>query len=160
MSKISRKILFSFAFVVLLAAGFIRDFFMLNVNHVLYHLTKGFPNVSPDSFHFLEQWSIPQIMTLKWFLTIIFFLFFWLVSYAVLKLYFIEKGQKVNVISYIYMGLFAIAGILYVVGYLFGLSKSMYHIVRTLTGLTHTFLPAMVAFLFLRYFPQEKSTTK
>jgi len=159
MNKRSSKILFYLALAALLAAGFIRDYFMLNVNHVLYHLTKGIWNVAPESFHFLEEWSISEIMTLKWVLTIVFFLFFWFISYAVLKLYFYEKDRSVAVISYIYIGLFVLAGLLYAFGILSGLSKSMYHIVRTLTGLTHTFLPAMVAFLFLRYFPNEKSTS-
>lgn len=149
-----------FAFVILLllllASGFIRDFFMININHVLNHLVKGYENFAYSSFYFLEKWTVKEIMILKWGLTIFFSIYFGLLSYFTLASYFQETKRVLRSISAVFIGLIGIAGLLFLVGKMSGIDKSMYHVVRTLTGLTHSFLPAMVVFLYLKYFPEEK----
>ena len=140
--------------ILLIGGGFLRDFFMLNINHVLKHLELGYANYAHEFFGFMTDWTVRQIMISKWVLTIIFYLYFWLVSYKVLKAYF-GPDQNVSAISYVFMALFVLAGTLYMVGMLFGIKASIYHIVRTLMGLTHSFMPAMVVFLYIKYFPKE-----
>ena len=150
-----QKVIFISLLILLVVSGFLKDFFMLNINHVLKHLEKGIVDYAYPSFYFLEKWSTGEIMTLKWVLTLFFFLYFWLLSYGVLRAYFQPIGKKVNAISYIYIALLFIAGFFYIISYLIGVEKSMYHVVRTLTGLAHSFIPAMIVFLYLKYFPEE-----
>lgn len=152
--KLKYKILFGIFLIVLISSGFLRDFLMLNINHVLKHLQQDIANYAYPSFDFLEVWSIKEIIYLKWFFTVAFFFYFWLISYIVLKLYF--NFSNVKAISIVYIGLIVVAGILFVFGLLSGMHKTMYHLVRTLTGLTHSFLPAMIVFLYLKYFPRPQ----
>ena len=155
MKSNQQKVIFISLLILLVVSGFLKDFFMLNINHVLKHLEKGIVDYAYPSFYFLEKWSIGEIMTLKWVLTLFFFFYFWLLSYGVLRAYFQPIGKKVNAISYIYIALLFIAGFFYIISYLIGVEKSMYHVVRTLTGLAHSFIPAMIVFLYLKYFPEE-----
>lgn len=151
--SIKRKITFFFFLILLIGSGFLRDFFMININHVLKHLEQDIANYAYSSFRFLENWSIKEIGNLKWTLTILFFFYFWGVSYAFLKSYF--SPLNVKAISQTYISLIVLAGILYLFGMISGLGETMYHIVRTITGLTHSFMPTMVVFLYLKYFPKD-----
>ena len=141
--------------LILLFSGFIRDYCMININHVLKHLTDGIYDYAMPSFYFLENWSIGDIIKLKWFLTVFFFVYFWLISFVTLYIYF-KPNTSIKAISYVYAALICLAGAFYLIGWLFSIKDTMYHVVRTLTGLTHSFMPAMVVFLFLKYFPTQK----
>ncbi|MFK8037029.1 MAG: hypothetical protein AB8B74_01970 [Crocinitomicaceae bacterium] len=120
---------------------------------MLKHLEQGIANYAYPSFQILETWSVSEIVKLKWVLTILFFFYFWGVSYGLLKVYF--RPLNVKAISQTFLSLILLAGILFTFGKISGLDKSMYHIVRTITGLTHSFMPAMVVFLYLKYFPKD-----
>ncbi len=155
---IRQKVRLTIFLILLIGGGFLRDFFMLNVNHVLKHIQLGYPNYAYRFFSFMDDWTIQEIIVLKWILTIVFFFYFWWVSYVVLKTYF-GKNRNVRPISYAFLTLFLLAGTLYFFGKIFDIEKSIYHIVRTLTGLTHSFMPAMVVFLYLKYFLQQNNDT-
>ena len=146
--------------ILLVSSGFIKDFCMLNINHVLKFLQNGINDYAYPSFFFLEKWTVREILILKWVLTIFFFFYFWLVSYGVLYSYFNPKGKRIKTISYVYIALFSLAGLFYTTGFIIGIDKSMYHVVRTLTGLTHSFMPAMIVFLYLKYFPENNTLAK
>ncbi len=150
------KFVFYFLIACIVASGFLQDFFMKNINLVLKHLTTGSTNYSVPLFYFLEKWSVSQIMVLKWILTIFWMLYFWAFSFFTLRIYFKPKGVRVHAINYVYLVLLGLAAGLYFVGMIFGVNYTMYHIVRTLTGLTNSFMPVLIVFLFLNYFPAEK----
>ena len=140
--------------LLLVSSGFIKDFFMLNINHVLKHLQKGIADYAYPGFHFLENWTVKEILILKWGFTLFFFFYFWLISFYTLKLYLKPNSKEVNAITYVYVALFVLAGGLYTIGILTGIDKSMYHVVRTITGLAHSFMPTMVVYLYIKYFPK------
>lgn len=150
--SLKRRIALSLFLILLIGSGFLRDFFMININHVLKHLEQGIANYAYSSFIFLENWTISEVVNLKWALTILFFFYFWGVSYALLKTYF--SPLNVKAISQTYISLIFLAGLLYTFGMVSGIDKSMYHVVRTITGLTHSFMPTMIVFLYLKYFPK------
>nr|WP_146239093.1 hypothetical protein [Putridiphycobacter roseus] len=128
---------------------------MKNINLVLKHITTGLTNYSVPLFYPLEDWTVAQIYLLKWVLTIFWMIYFWTLSFFTLRVYFKPRGISVRAINYVYLILFGLAGILYVTGWVFGIGNTMYHIVRTLTGLTNSFMPVLIVFLFLNYFPKE-----
>lgn len=149
-----RKLSLILLVIFLLFSGFIRDFVMMNINHVVKHLTTGAPNFSVPWFYGLAEWPLRHLMLLKWGLTVVFFLYFWWLSRLVLRQYFTSDKDRVGKsISVVYLALFTVSGLLYGVGFVLGVDKTIYPIVRTLMGLSHSFIPVMVVFLYQKYFP-------
>jgi len=141
---------------LLLFSGFLRDYIMQNINHVLKFLTTNSPNFSVEAFYFLENWTVEDIVALKWGLTIVFLIYFWAISYTFIRVYFINKQKAGKSITILYLAILLISGLLYGFGKISGFNEEMYPIVRTLTGLSHSFMPAMLVFLYLKYIPEQK----
>ncbi len=152
-----RKISVFLLVLLLLGSGFFRDFVMVNINHVLKHLTEGAPNFSTPSFYGLLDWKVSEINQLKWTLTILFLVYFWLISAWLMKVYFTNRVRTaIQTITILYAALLGLSGALYIVGAGLGLAKTIYPVVRTLTGISHSFIPAMLAFLYLKYLPEQQ----
>ena len=152
MSKKTSAILLSIGAVLL---GFLREYLFSNINWVYLTLTNGRMNGARDEFMFLVEWSPSEILTLKWVLTLIFSILFFLVTYVVIKIYFQDKSFNQTVI-FLFAALFIISGLLFVTGKITGTSGILYGPVRTVMGMEQSFIPLMILFVLFKFLPQIK----
>ncbi len=150
-----RKLFISSLVILLLLSGFLRDFVMMNINHVLKHLTSHVPNFSTPLFYPLEDWTVAQIMVLKWGLTVFFFFYFWAISFTFMINYFPKHRPAGRSVTIVYIALIAISGLLYAGAMVLDIDKTIYPVVRTLMGISHSFIPSMLIFLYLKYLPEK-----
>ena len=142
--------------MLLLLSGFLREFTMININTVLKSITTYGPDYSVDLFNFLESWSVNDIIKLKWGLTVVFMIHFWAITWLLLRTYFNTNNKAAGKsVTYVYTGIFLLSGVLYIAGMVFGTQKEIYPVVRTLTGISHSFIPAILIFLYLKYLPKQ-----
>ncbi|MBD3636712.1 MAG: hypothetical protein HUJ25_05165 [Crocinitomicaceae bacterium] len=145
------KIIFLSSIIVLL--GFLREYLFVNINWI--HLTKTIArrNAARDEFNFLLDWTVGEIVILKWVLTIIFVALFTSLTWIIIRLAF---GNKLyNKITLLVFGaLLVISGILYVPYVLAGYPIELYAVIRTLMGLAQSFMPLMLLAIVFKFLPQ------
>jgi len=138
------------------ALGFLRDYLFYNINWIYLTLVNGRANSARPEFYALLEWSPDEIIRLKWLLTILFYALF-----AGLTCYFIyhyfKKIEYLKISVFLYLGIFLVSGILYSLGYISGLNKELYPIIRTLMGVAQSFMPLMVLFVIFKFYPQIES---
>ena len=71
--------------IIIVLSGFGRDFIMVNINLVIKHLFLGAPNYSQSFFDPLLNWSWNDLNRLKWLLTIVFTIYFYGITYFLIK---------------------------------------------------------------------------
>ena len=151
MSRRSRLFLLTLGIVLL---GFLRGYLFANINWIYKTITVGRMNQARHEFYFLLEWSPSAILVLKWVLTILFFSLFGFLSYVIINVAF--KNKQYNKITLLlYLGLLILAGFLYIIGYLFGISSEIYHIIRTIMGMGQSFMPLMILFILFKFLPQK-----
>ncbi|NOQ73572.1 MAG: hypothetical protein GQ574_16320 [Crocinitomix sp.] len=153
MSKKASAILLSAGIVLL---GFLRGYLFDNINWVYLTLTNGRMNSARDEFMFLVEWTPAEINTLKWILTIIFTILFFLLTLWTVKVYFNKKSFN-QIVIFLFVALFCIAGFLFVVGKISGYSDMLYGPIRTIMGMVQSFIPLMILFVLFKFLPQIKS---
>ncbi len=145
--------------LTLILSGFFRDHLMININHVIKHLTVHRQNFSTPFFYPLANWELSSINVLKWSLTILFFIYFWAITYWLIRIIFKNKHSSFKAVTIIYTCLFSASGILYMGAGLFGYDKEIYPVVRTMMGISHSFVPAMLVYLYLKYLLGNTTTS-
>ena len=113
-------------------------------------------NSARNEFMFLVEWTPSEILTLKWGLTLIFSVLFFLITYFIIKIYFQNKSFNQTVI-FLFVSLFTIAGVLFVTGKITGSSNELYGPIRTIMGMVQSFTPLMILFVLFKFLPQLKS---
>jgi hypothetical protein len=141
--------------VVALLSGFLRQYVMVNINWVLKHLTLGAPNYSQSEFSFLLSWSPKEINFLKWGLTVMWSFYFFGITCLGVRYIFPNRSDLLKVTYRGYSGLIAIAGMIYVVGYLSSGVVNVYDAVRALMGIAQSFIPLMVFYLVFKFMLNE-----
>ena len=138
------------AFIVTL--GFIRDYIFHNINWVYKTLTTNRQLQARKEFHFLMEWNAYEILTLKWTLTILFYLLFFFLTYFTLRLAF--KNQSYNRITIgVFISLFLISGLLYSIGYIGGVQAQLYGSILTLMQMAQSFIPLMILGVLYKFIP-------
>lgn len=142
--------------LLIILSGFGREYIMVNINWVIKHLTLGAPNYSQSFFSPLIKWKVTDINNLKWLLTILFTLYFFVLTFLLIKLLYPtnKKYHKITVLSYSMIVL--TSAFVYIVGYLLGFSNELYPTVRTLMGIGQSFIPLMIFYLLFRFIPKLK----
>lgn len=152
----SKKLKTWLLLITIILAGFAREYLFANINWIYKTLTEDRMNQARKEFYFLLEWSPKQIELLKWFLTVLFFAVFALISVAIVKLVFNNKlYNKITLLAF--FAILASSGFLLIIGYIFGISDSIYNITRTLMGIGQSFMPLMILFVTFKFLPQKTS---
>lgn len=151
----SKKIKIGIIVAVIILSGFGRDYIMVNINWIIKHLTLGAPNYAQTFFNPLLNWKVSDLMLLKWVLTLVFTLYFFSLTYFSIKLIFKTSSIGVQYVKGFYLLLIFISFVLYGVGYMFNVQQAIYPTVRTLMGVLQSFIPLMLIYLFIRFFPEN-----
>lgn len=150
------KILITFLVVITVLSGFGREYVMKNINWVLKYLTQGGANYAQSEFNFLTHWNVSELNTLKWCLTIFFTLYFFLLTYIIIKKLFPhERKYQILTIGF-YIVILVLSGLVYLIGWVFGLLNEVYHVTRALMGVAQSFIPLMISYLLFRFISNEK----
>ena len=153
MSKKLSIILLTIGIIIL---GFIRGYLFGNINWIYKTLTVNRPNAARHEFYFLLEWDPSSIVILKWILTLLFFFLFGLFTYLIVSVIFKNKLYN-KIVIFMYLGMFAISTALYLVGLLFNSSMEFYHLVRTVMGISQSFMPLMILVIIIKFLPQAST---
>ena len=153
MSPKTKAILLTIGIVLL---GFFREYLFININWIYLTLVNGRMNQALDEFHFLLSWSPSELILLKWGLTALFTVWFFALTWWIIKLVFNEKNYTKSV-GYLYLAIIGIAGILLVLGKMTHQYTSLYGAIHNLMSLAQSFMPLMMLFVLFTFFKREKS---
>ncbi len=151
----SKKVKIALLITVTVFSGFGRDYIMVNINWIIKHLTLEAPNYAQTFFNPLLKWKVSDLILLKWVLTFMFVTYFFSLTYFTINQLFNKNKVNLNYVSGFYGFLIIISIILYGVGYLFNIQQAIYPTVRTIMGILQSFVPLMIIYLFIRFFPKS-----
>lgn len=150
-------ILVIFAFL-----GFSREFLFVNINNQLYKLYYNNPSIIiPDSLKFIESFEYRTLYYLKYPLTLIYFLAYFLTTYFSVRIMINHKKYTIWVI-YIYALLLILAGITMAYNYFINqdLGGEEYTFSRWLMGIAQSPLVAFFIIaagtLYQKFQPETK----
>ena len=140
----------------IIVLGFIRDYLFENINWVyLTHTTQRRNQARPE-FHFLLDWTPDQILNLKWFGTVLFYLLFLGLTLLIIHLAF--KNRTFNFITLgMFAGLFGISGLLYIAGWVSGYGNQLYGAIHTIMMIAQSFVPLMILAILFNFLPSSQS---
>ena len=151
----NKKRIIIFLVICIILSGFGREYMMKNINWVVKYLTHGGGFWAQSMFKPLLSWSLKELTILKWGLTLLFTLYFYALTFALVKLIFNNKYySKLTTLTFI--TIFLISFVVYVFGYLINDIQVIYPTVRNLMGLLQSFIPFMVLYLLFKFIPQKK----
>lgn len=136
MKRSPKKYIFLLLIVcILLLLGYYRDFVFRTINTLLQAKDYDAVFTSPPTLQFLDHYTYPGLIRMKWALTLLFTLVYWGISLFAIKIVFDEKKYNRIAIG-VYAVILLIAGLLMLAGYVFdALSGSMYEPARYLMDL-------------------------
>ena len=152
--KVSKKIKLGILIPSIVILGFIRDYFFVNINWVYLTLTINRKNAARPEFYGLLEWSVDEILILKWFLTILFFLIYLGMTLWIIHIGFKKRAYNITTLI-LYAGIFAISGFLYVIGWATGTGGELYAVIHWLMSLTQSFFPLMILGIIFKFLPHS-----
>lgn len=147
-----KKLTLALFIMAVFALGYLRNFIFVTINAqasaVYYHDTRPVLN---GFMRFTTQLGYSSLIQLKWFLTILFFLLFFLFSVAIIYLFFKEKLYlKICLVSYGF--LLAAAGFITVAGMAaHSFSGHAYNIARNIMHITQSPFTVLLLLAFSYY---------
>lgn len=127
----------------MIVLGFAENFVFVHVNEHLYHLyfSTEFSRMS-DKLSMLRSWSYDDLMWLKWGMTILSTILYFLITIAALKLIFNRKKYIMYTV-YLFVGVIGISFILYMGGSVIGFPNEGYRLSRFAMGFLTSPIPLM-----------------
>jgi hypothetical protein len=153
--KNKKSVFLLVALIVL--SGFGREFIMKNINWVVKYLTQGGGYWAQEMFDPLLGWSLDELSSLKWVLTICFSLYFYGLTLTIVRLRFPKNKYLSRITTVTFLSLILISFILIMIGWLANSLDMLYPIARNLMGVVQSFLPLMILFLTFKFLPQKKA---
>lgn len=158
----NKKIKIILLIILFLALGFLRENFFKNINAQIIALSNQ-SEVSELSFwlSFLNAFSVPALLKIKWGATILFAGIFLLLTIITCRTLFDNKLSLYLPIL-IYGGVFLISFLSIGMGKIFSsLEASSYYFSRWLMGSAQSpLLPGMICILIYYYITQQKASTQ
>lgn len=151
----SKKIKIGLSITTVVLLGFLRDYLFYNINWVYLTLVNNRMNQARKEFYFLLDWSPAEINVLKFFLTGIFILLFFIFTTLTLKLLQgIQWNNRILIGTFLIPGLCAV--ILAGIGKLTGTYHELYGAIHTLMSFIQSFLPLMILGLLFSFLTGAK----
>ena len=152
----SKKVKVGIGIILVILLGFLRDYLFYNINWIYLTLVNNRMNQARDEFHFLLSWSPAKINVLKFILTGIFILLFYLITALTLKwLVHLKWNNKILLGVFIIPA--TIALILAGIGKLTGSYTELYGAIHSLMTFIQSFLPLMLLALVFLFLPAERA---
>jgi len=140
---------------LLFLLGWLRDYFFLNMNDQLYKLYfAGYEFRLPPPLRWMERFSYMHLYYLKYILTIIFSVLYFLLTWFGLRVFFPERKRLLKEMVVVFLSLGLIAGLPLVISQFGGSFRAVYGFSRMVIGIIHSPLIFMLAFPAM--FLQEK----
>ena len=148
LTKNKKKLLFgSILIVLVIYLGFVRDSLFININYIIDEL---YFNQEVFHYHTMYRFLVPLgvegLMRLKWILTFVFMLLNYGLSLLILKQLLLDSGKVMKLLSWGYVVLFVISGILFILSKLLGFSELGYTLARRFMGVLQSPVPLMLVF--------------
>ena len=125
--------------------GFLRDSIFININYIIDQIYYNSEIVYYHSmYEFLVPLGVGGLMKLKWILTFVFALANFALSYGILKNLFINSRSSISLLSWGYVFLFILSGLLFLLGKLIGDGELGYTLSRRFMGVLQSPVPLMV----------------
>lgn len=138
--------LFLFLLVFL---GYVREYVFVSVNlkiQQVYYKSNENIHLIPLWTKRLNSFSYTELLNLKWILTFVFILLFWLIGFTLFKTFKFDKNQ-IKLYSIALIGLMIVSLLFYFVGdAIFNKVHIGYHIARNITGFLQSPLPILICF--------------
>ncbi len=151
----SRKIKLYIAIPGIILLGFIRDYFFININWIYLTLTGERRNQARPEFNSLLEWLPGEILSLKWILTILFYLLFLGMTLLIIHIGFKKRAYNITTLL-MFAGLFIVSGILFVFGWLTGFGQELYGAIHTIMMLAQSFIPLMILSIIFKFLPNTE----
>lgn len=143
------------AIIALLILGFYRDFLFKNMNALLQAWDNDMDYSMPISLHFFENLEYTTIMNLKWVFTLVFSLFYLLVSFITIK-YMFQNKKYLRLTFGAYLILISISSVFIFIGMAFeNTSDKMYEFAHYLMGITQSPILLMILIPVFKLFEKE-----
>ena len=137
------KIALTVAVLLLLALGYLEQFLFENVNEHLVHLYYNTDESRmSDKLSVLFAWSYDDLMWLKWGMTILSTVLYFLATIAILRLIF-NNRKYITYAFYIYAAVTVLSFILYMGGSIIGYPNEGYRLSRFAMGIVTSPVPLM-----------------
>ena len=130
--------------IAILAMGSFREVIFVSINNqIAYESGSIESNFLVSYLSFLENYSSRTLIILKWALTMLFTLSFWLLGYWALKKVF-KRRMAAHYYTGLYIIFFGLAGLIYLLGALFNLEATAYDLSRGIMGGLQSPLPLII----------------
>ncbi|MFL5763715.1 MAG: XrtX-associated membrane protein [Bacteroidia bacterium] len=142
---------------LIILSGYFRDYIFKSINALLRAWDNDQDYFLPAPLSFLENYDYDTLVNLKWLLTLLFSLFYFLLSVWALRLLFGDhRYRKLCLLTY--AGIITISGIFIASGYMFtGISEKMYEFARYLMGMAQSPVLLMILIPALKLSEKEKA---
>lgn len=152
------KLIPSIIFIIVL--GYFREIIFVHINfqrtQVYYHESDADYNYNfPGFLMFLKKLSYKELTSLKWALTVLFFLIYFISTYFIVSKIFKNKGYNKITIG-IHLLFFIIAGVFYLAGQITGKGLDGYTLSREFMGILQS--PLLLMILLPTFFLSERQT--
>jgi hypothetical protein len=154
------KIVLKLFYIVgaLLIVGFSRDFIFKSINALVKANDFDMDYYLHPSLSYLEQFENTTLIKIKWLLTLIFSLLYFIIDYISIKSLF-KNQTYLKILFFTYVSVFLISGILILIGILLqGQRQAMYEFARYLMGMLQS--PLILMILIPVFQLNEKSLLK
>ncbi|HHZ64081.1 MAG TPA: hypothetical protein EYN51_01045 [Flavobacteriales bacterium] len=142
MTKV-KEIFLGTAVLFIIMLGYVEQFLFENVNHHLHYLYyKTELSLMSDKLSMLLSWNYDDLMWLKWGMTILSTILYFLATISVLHLIF-KREKYIMYTIYLFVGVICISFILYMGGSLIGFPKEGYRLSRFAMGFLTSPIPLM-----------------
>ena len=145
---------------LLFSLGWLRDYFFLNMNDQLYKLYfSGYEFRLPVPLRWMEKFPYKELYYLKYLITIIFSVFYFLLTGLGLRVFFPRNKKMWKELMVVYLVLGLVAALPILVSQFAGSFRAAYGFSRMVIGFIHSPLLFMLAFpaMFLQEQQEGKS---
>lgn len=133
--------------IALVKLGFYREDFFVEMNKlIMYKENPSVGNWGGEIVSAYYENSAAELYQVKWWMTVWFTLYFYLLSGLILFLYFRNK-KVILYLTVFYFGLFLLSAISYGSGFITGNKEGAYLVARRLMGLLQSPYPFMLIFV-------------
>ena len=143
-TSIGKYMILSVIIILILFLGYYRDFIFKGINAILQAKDLQASYTPAVSLQFLQHYSYPSLLKIKWGLTLLFSLtYLGIALYSVHLIFRNPKFNRITIATYLVVGL--ISGLFMATGVVFqGVSDKMYEFSRYLMGMAQSPIILMI----------------
>ena len=156
MAKVNHRLIAYILIPIVISLGFLRDYLFVNINWVYLHHTIQRRNQARREFDFLLEWTPSEINQLKVVLTLLFYALFMGLTVWVIHGLFGKRTFNLITIG-IFAGIFALSGILYLIGIATPYYSRFYAVVITMMQTAQSFTPMLLLAVVFKFFPKSEN---